>query len=263
MSIKNNFSQWNSVRTQIPTAFPGTEQVPVVEKTKKIGARKDHYIEIGPVQKEKMEKLSSENWKRLCYIIGVNFHHIVSRHKTISIKNAIIINEVAGDKIFNINEEYVKKYSIQDLLTPAKGRKRQLPASSENPAALCSKKQRTDANDQPTTINVNAPFLHPIPVYVYRDPSPEIRASTAPQEESIISPETNVAFEEFNSTFDSNATAETKQSESPSVPSSASNSSEVFKGFEFDELNNDEMEDFWNNVNTLSDWSDWGLNFNQ
>jgi hypothetical protein len=265
MSIRNNFNQWSSGTIQILTVIPGTQQVPVVEKTKKIGARKDRYIKIEPVHEKKLDGISKPVYNRLRAIIGNKLRHIINhRNKTISIKDAITINEVAEEKIFNINEEDVQKYSthLSDLRTLGKGRKRQLPASSENPTAI-SKKQRTDADDQPTIIDVNAPYHHEIPMYyVYPDPSHEIPTSTTPQE-SIISPGTPVVSNELNSTFDSNAAAETKQSESSSTPTSPSNSSEVFKDFEFDELNNDDdMAILWNRENRNIDWSDWSLNLN-
>src|SRR5579871_2605852 len=97
--------------------FPGLEQAAAAkpqslegqdEKTSKIEA----FIGIEPEHKTNLKKISTIAYRKIIQIIGVScFHHLRDNVKTISLKNAIVINEIAGI-IFAIEEKAVKKYAI-------------------------------------------------------------------------------------------------------------------------------------------------------
>ena len=78
------------------------------EKTKKLEA----FIEIKPVHQEKLKELSRETYRQLIGILGHHFDQILSNTKTISIKNAVLINRISGNDIFELNEEAVQTFSI-------------------------------------------------------------------------------------------------------------------------------------------------------
>ena len=247
MSVKNNLNPWDSASTQIPTAFPAplahdyysnqeysnpsqtvttfpdAQQVPVVEKTKKLATR----IKITPDHQKKLKELRNTNieaWNYLKKHFKEAWDKMVDRNKTMSTENADFINEHAGYIIFNIYEEADQQSDLS--IGPQTGRigaprKRQLPASSENPDALHLKKQRINLpHVEQTTSDVNVPSHNQIPLY----------ASCVSFHE-IPPPTPITAHKESNSPINSNAVNENK---------STSNSSQVNYNYnlEFDEFNN-------------------------
>ncbi len=284
--------------------------------------------------KKSMER--SKNDYSLYRVFEKNFFRFRKDTKTISLKNAILINKISGDEIFKINEEAVQKYSIHqgqvkelesvleggnrhnkirtlmraikygkrnfvtvqeakvlnahlktnpfgfasylssatqeaedafkqlskdafedafkqlsDLPTHARGKKRKSrgkkrksTTSSEDPATLRSKKRRTQADDQQIPLNVNQGSFQEL-----QTPVVAFNASVTLPQESIISPETTVMPEEFNSPVGSNAFAETNQNDSSSALFSPSELFQEFNGFEPDEVNDGK--------NSILDSSDW------
>jgi hypothetical protein len=135
---------------------------------------------------------------------------------------------------------------LPDLPTHARGKKRKSTTSSEDPATLRSKKQRTQADDQQIPLNVNQGSFQEL-----QTPGVAFNASVTLPQESIISLETTALPEEFNSPVGSNAFAETNQNESSSAPFSPLDLFQDFNGFEPAELNNGE--------NIILDSSDWNF----
>ncbi len=144
----------------------------------------DHQVFVEPVHRLRIKELSELARKALVVYFGDAYYKMFYSDLTIPKEAAIATNEITQTIIFRMNEEDDKNTYIPPQVR-TKGQKRKLPAPSENPAALSSKKTRTelqtDAIVQQTTTDVNAPYHSQIPLYPSSEISLQIAVSEPPQ----------------------------------------------------------------------------------